>query len=273
VNPRSLLFVPGDRPERVGKALATAADIVIVDLEDAVAADAKPAAREVIRRGWSGLEPGARARVAIRINAMDTPWHAEDTALAGELAGAGLRHVVLPKCEAVAHVQSVATVSPLLQLLPLIESAEGLAAIDRLARCPGVARLVFGHLDFQLDLGMECSEDERELDATRLQLVIASRRANLPPPVDGVTVQVQDSARLQADCERGRRFGFGGKLCIHPRQVDGVNRVFAPTPAQQDWARRVLEASHAHGQGAFMFDGSMVDAPVLARARRYLSIN
>jgi citrate lyase subunit beta / citryl-CoA lyase len=104
----------------------------------------------------------------------------------------------------------------------------------------------------------------------RLALVLASRRAGLPAPIDGVTTALDDGAQLAVDTERSRRFGFGAKLCIHPKQVAAVNASFGPTAAQREWAQRVLDASRSHGNGAFRLDGEMVDAPVLQRARNLL---
>jgi citrate lyase subunit beta/citryl-CoA lyase len=158
-------------------------------------------------------------------------------------------------------------------VLPLVESSQGLHAVDTIARAHGLLRIAFGHLDFQADLGLNCGEDERELDAVRLALVLASRRAGLPSPIDGVTASLDDEDRLAADVERSRRFGFGAKLCIHPRQVAAVNGALGPTSAQRAWALRVLEASRHNGSGAFRLDGEMVDAPVLLRARSFALAN
>jgi citrate lyase subunit beta/citryl-CoA lyase len=241
---RSYLFVPGDRPERVAKALASPAHAVIVDLEDAVAPADKARARRAVVD-----DP----RVLVRINAAGTEWHEDDLAF---LAQRRIGGVVLPQAEEAFTVERVARrVS--VPVVPLVESARGLHAIDLIATARGVARLAFGHLDFQLDIAMQCEDDERE------------RRANLPAPIDGVTVALDDDVRLARDTERSRRLGFGAKLCIHPKQVDTVNTTFAPTPEQLDWARRVIDAATNAG-GAFRLDGRMVDAPVLQRARSLL---
>ncbi|WP_343590374.1 CoA ester lyase [Paracidovorax wautersii] len=266
---RSLLFVPADRPERLPKALASGAHAVIVDLEDAVAPAARPAARTALAAAWSQVPPADRCRVAVRVNGMATQDHAEDLALAQRLAGDGLEALVVPKAEpgpalgALADRLGVA-------LLPLIETAEGAAQLDAIAAAPGVLRLALGHIDLQADLGMACGPDEAELAPLRWSLVLASRRAGLPPPVDGVTTAVGDAERLAADTARARRFGFGGKLCIHPAQLAGVHAAFAPSAAQLDWARRVQQASAQAQGGVCTVDGTMVDAPVLALAQRIL---
>jgi citrate lyase subunit beta / citryl-CoA lyase len=266
---RSFLFVPADRPERLAKALASGAHAVIVDLEDAVAPDHKPAARRELARAWGSLAGEQRALLAVRINAAGTPWHEDDHALLRQLAPRPPGAVMLSKAETAGAIERVAR-SAVAPVLPLIESANGLHALDLIARARGVLRIAFGHLDFQAELGLHCDADERELDAVRLALVMASRRAGLPAPIDGVTTAIDDSARLLADTERSRRFGFGAKLCIHPKQVAAVNESLGPTPAQREWAQRVLDASRSHAEGAFRLDGEMVDAPVLRRARSLL---
>lgn len=269
---RSFLFVPANRPERYAKALASGAGAVIIDLEDAVAPDAKEAARVQLAQGFAALPAGERARVLVRINAGSTPGHTDDLLLLAQLAPLGLAGVVLPKLETVAELGPVAVAAgPACALLPMLESAAGLAALDVLAAGPGITRLVFGNLDFQADLGMACGPDEAELQPVRLALVLASRRAGLATPVDGVTPGTGDLAQVQRDVERSRRGGFGAKLCIHPAQVAAVNTALGPTAAELDWAQRVVEASRNTG-GVTTLDGRMVDAPVLRLAQRTLAL-
>jgi citrate lyase subunit beta/citryl-CoA lyase len=140
-----------------------------------------------------------------------------------------------------------------------------------IAACPAVGRLALGHIDLMADLGVQCGPDERELDSVRFELVLASRLAGRPPPVDGVTAAIDDEALLAADTQRAHRFGFGGKLCIHPRQVAPVHAALAPTAQQLAWARRVVEAAAAAGGGAVRVDGEMVDRPVVLLAQRMLA--
>lgn len=268
---RSFLFVPANRPERYAKALASGAGAVIIDLEDAVAPDGKKAARAQLVGGLAAMPVSDRARVLVRINAGGTPWHEDDLLLVGRLAKEGLGGVVLPKLETVAELGRVAAAAgPACALLPMLESATGLAALDMLAAGPGVTRLVFGNLDFQADLGMACGPDEAELQPVRLALVLASRRAGLATPVDGVTPGTGDLVQAQRDAERSRRSGFGAKLCIHPMQVAVVNTALGPTAAELDWAQRVVEASR-NAVGVTTLDGRMVDAPVLRLAQRTLA--
>ena len=267
----SLLFVPGDRPERFTKALASGADGVIIDWEDAVAPNAKATAREQLAQALPQLEAAEHARLALRINAAGTPWHDDDVAALGELSAQGLKAVVVPKAEQAAALAPVAAaLGPDGVLLPLIESAAGLDGVRALAAAPQVARLVFGHLDFQADLGLACGPDEEELVPVRLQLVLASRLAGLPPPVDGVSTETRDLALVQSHAARSLRGGFGAKLCIHPAQVAAVHAAFAPSAEQADWARRVVAGFEAAQGGVFSIDGRMVDAPVVKLAQRQL---
>lgn len=274
---RSFLFVPGDRPERLAKALAGAADAVILDLEDAVAPAAKPAARAALAQRWPSLSAAERQRLLVRVNAVPAPGHDEDQALLQGLPGlADLAGVMLAKAESAAQLQAVASRLPGLPLLPLIESAQGLLQLPAIAGAPQVLRLVLGHIDLQADLGMACGPDEVELLPARWQLVLASRGAGLAAPVDGVTVALDEPEQTLSDAQRARRLGFGAKLCIHPSQIEAVHRGLAPSAAECDWARRVLAAAEAAGNawgaGALRVDGRMVDAPVLALARRWLAL-
>ena len=138
-------------------------------------------------------------------------------------------------------------------------------SLTTLAAAPGVHRLVFGSIDFQLDLGMRDAHEE-ELLYFRSQIVLASRLAGLAAPIDGVSTAIDDAEALHTDVQRARRLGFGGKLCIHPKQVAGVHRGFAPSADELAWAQRVLAASAAAGGAAIAVDGKMVDKPVLLRA-------
>ncbi len=255
---RSLLFVPGARPDRFDKAAAAGADAIVMDLEDAVAPTDKASARENIRH-W--LTPERRA--VIRINAADTEWFSDDLSLA---ALPGVVAVMLPKAERVEDIVTVMQAGAA-RLLPLIETAAGLAAAMQIASAPGVQCLAFGSIDFQVDLGMrEATEDD--LIVFRSQLILASRLAGIAAPIDGVTTSIDDTERLRIDVARARRLGFGGKLCIHPRQVAEVHRGFAPDAAAVVWARRVVAAA---ADGAVVtVDGKMVDKPVLLRAEAIL---
>lgn len=258
---RALLFVPGDRPERFAKAAGSGADLVILDLEDAVPEDRKTAARDEVVR-WLG---GGSGRGAVRINAVGTSCHEDDV---GALAGlSGLQAVVVPKAndpEALTQI-SRACGAP---VIALVETAGGVLRAAELATAEGVCRLAFGHLDFAADIDAEPSG--ATMDQARAMLVLASRAADLPGPIDGVTTNLDDAAVAEADARRARRLGFAGKLCIHPRQVAAIRQGFRPTAEAVGWARQVIEATESDG-GAVRVDGQLVDAPVIARARAILA--
>lgn len=259
---RSYLFVPADRPERYAKALASGADAVIVDLEDAVAPAAKERARATLA-AW--LDSGG-AGIVVRINAAASPEFDADLAIA---ARPGVVAVVVAKAERVEGLARVRAAAPAAALLPLIETAAGIDRVREIAGAPGVQRLVFGSIDLQLDLGVEGDGDE--LLVFRSALVLASRLAGLDAPVDGVSTAIDDAAALDADTRRARRLGFGAKLCIHPRQVAVVHAAFAPSADELAWAGRVVAAAAAAAGGAVAVDGRMVDRPVLLRAQALLA--
>lgn len=258
---RSYLFVPGDRPERFAKALAAGADVVIFDLEDAVSAANKVQAREHIDRAVS-----EGAEVMLRINGQGTPDFADDLALVSRLR---LRGVMLPKAESIEPLQALAAVTDT-PVIPLIESALGLWQVLEVAGGPGVERLAFGSIDFQVDVG--CDGSDAALLHARSQIVLASRVAGLQAPIDGVSVSLDDAQVITAEAAHSRALGFAGKLCIHPRQVPVVNRVFTPSDVEIAWARRVVEASDKAGGAAVSVDGTMVDLPVLLKAQGLLAM-
>lgn len=269
---RSFLFVPATRPERYAKALASGADAIIIDLEDAVAPPEKIGARNQLASAFEQLGASDRSRTVVRMNALGTPWFGDDLQMLARLVGQGLPAVMLPKADSAQVLQQLAqALGANCALLPLVESLSGWDALDELAAAPQVLRLAFGHLDFQADVGMACGFDEMELVPVRLAMVLATRRAGLAACIDGVTVAIQDAERLQEDVARSRRFGFGAKMCIHPAQVAPVNAAFSPSVAELDWARRVLAAVEAAGGGVVSLDGRMVDGPVVRLAQRTLT--
>jgi len=263
---RSFLFVPGNRPERFLKAIESGADVVVIDLEDSVPLQNKHAARAGVCQALPTLP--ATACLVVRINSPETRIGLQDVqALAAYPQLAGL---MVPKCESTQTLQSVSSLLPGLPLLPIIESAAGYLALPHIALTPHVCRLVVGHIDFLADTGMVGSPDQRELDTLRFQVTICTRAGQLAGAVDGVTVSVGDETLLRADTERAVHFGMGGKLCIHPRQVQGVHAAFKPTKDELVWAQRVIAAMTASAGAAVQLDGKMIDAPVLLQAQRIL---
>ncbi|EME02245.1 CoA ester lyase [Pseudomonas stutzeri] len=261
---RSALFVPATRPERIPKALASGADAVIVDLEDAVAENLKAEARGNLD---AFLAANSDARVLVRINA---PTHAEQAAdLALCARHAGVAGVLLPKVESAVQVALAASCGK--PVWPIVESARGLANLAEIAHAQGVERLSFGALDLGLDLGLAngTAGAERMLDQARYALLLQSRLVGLAAPLDSVFPDIKNLEGLARAAADARDMGFGGLLCIHPSQVAVVHETLMPSAAELDWAQRILAAG-ASGDGVFVVDGQMVDAPVIGRARRLL---
>jgi citrate lyase subunit beta/citryl-CoA lyase len=265
---RSFLFVPGNRPERFEKAARSGADAVVLDLEDAVPLSDKASARAAIKDAWPLLR-GIGVPLVIRMNAVDHAFGNEDLALLAQLDS--IDGVMVPKTESALALDKVHTALPEVPLLPLIESAAGYLALSSIAASAGVQRLVVGHIDFMADTGIRCSDDEAELAPLRFAVAMATSACRLAPAVDGVTVGINDEDQLRRDTQRTLKFGFGGKLCIHPRQIPLVHAVLSPTPEEIAWARRVLEADARSGGAAVQMDGKMVDLPVVLQARRLMA--
>lgn len=260
--PVAWLFVPGDRPDRFAKAMAAGADRVIIDLEDAVRPEAKPAARAAIASAeldWS--------RVAIRINPASSPFWRDDLAF---LPGSRAAAIIVPKAESAAEVaQAFEAAGRSPEMLPQIETALGLDRVDEILHAPGVRRVAFGHLDYALDIGAE--PEWEALTHVRQTLVWRSRLAGKEAPVDSVTPEL-DEAKVAAEAQMVRRLGFGGKLLIHPRQIAPALSAFLPDAARIDWARRVMNAVDDGANGALVLDGRMIDKPVEDAARRILAL-
>jgi len=258
---RSYLFVPGNRPDRFDKAYGAGADAVIVDLEDAVPPQDKAAARNALAAWLLPERP-----VLVRINSVGSEAFDEDLRLCDVPGVAG---IVLPKAETLDAAILGRCTSSGTAIFPLIETAQGIWNARALAQAPCVQRLMFGSIDLQVDLDMDAGEDE--LLYYRSHLVLASRLAGLPSPVDGVSTAIDDLDQLRADTRRARRLGFGAKLCIHPRQLGCVHAALCPSEQETAWARRIVAAAEAARGAAVAVDGKMVDLPVIRKAQRILS--
>ncbi len=267
-NAVTALFVPGDRPERFTKAVASGADVVIIDLEDAVAPEAKANALAAAVRSIAAEAGSEPIRALVRVNPLGSdPYEAEMTALlaAADAPRSGLLGIVVPKAEDAGALEHLRTRLPAhIALVPLIESAAGVVNSVQLARVPGVTRLAFGAIDFALDI--DADGGDRFLDHARAHLVLASRAAGIAAPLDSPCTEIADAGRVADSSLLARNFGFGGKLCIHPAQLASVRTAFAPTEAQIRWARSVVNAEG----GAVQVDGQMIDRPVTERAKRIL---
>ncbi|MFP2768491.1 HpcH/HpaI aldolase/citrate lyase family protein [Oceanisphaera sp. KMM 10153] len=266
---QTLLFVPANRPERFDKALASGADAIIIDLEDAVPAPEKDAACTTLS-GWLDKQPANS--VLLRINGTGSPWFTQDCSLCRSPAVAA---IVVPKAEDPEALKELAHITEK-PLLPFIESALALTRLNEIAAASGVARLLFGKLDLALDLGMDYPPpageplDESAFLYARSQLVICSRVHALAAPLDAIYTAIHDAKGLTTYARQGMRLGFGGFLLIHPAQVAPAQQALAPTSAQISWARHILEAEQRVKGAVVAVSGNMVDTPVMARARRIM---
>ncbi|WP_026923682.1 HpcH/HpaI aldolase/citrate lyase family protein [Glycomyces arizonensis] len=263
MSPVSALYVPGDRPDRFGKAAASGADVVILDLEDAVAADAKAEALANVTAYLADPPPGIALQVRVNAGAAH-----EIEAVRGTGAAVGLR---VPKVEDPRELDAIARLAGGLPLTALIESARGLEAAAAVAAHPAVREVALGEADLASDLG---STDPLVLDHARVRLLIAARAAGLDAPMLSVYPAIRDLDGLRADTERGRALGLRGRVAVHPAQLPVIEAVFAPSEEERAWARAVVDAlEHGPGRGggvATLPDGEMVDPAMLGRARRIL---
>ncbi|OZC55508.1 CoA ester lyase [Rhodococcus sp. 06-621-2] len=253
---RTLLFVPGTRPERFDKAVASGTDLVVLDLEDAVEPSSKSDARENVRK-W--LADGNRA--AVRINSHGSRHWDADLAMVAEHDVV----VMIPKSEDPNVVGRVAAGSP---VIALVETAQGVLVAPQLSAVRGVVRTALGHIDLAAELGIDPDARDALLFA-RSNLVFAAAANGLNAPIDGVTTSLADAEVLRSDLDYAKSLGLGGKLCIHPSQVARSQAAMLPSAADVDWARGIV-ASQVSAGGVANVDGQMVDPPVIARAERIL---
>lgn len=252
------LYVPGNRPDRFDKAVATGADLVILDLEDAVPPADKAAARESVATWLATARTGCLLQVRVNEGSAD-----DLAALAG-LTGFEVR---LPKVESVAQVDRVVTALPGVPVTALLETAYGVAHADAIAAHPAVTRLGLGESDLASELG---TRNDAVLDHARISLLYAARAAGLPAPMLSAYPAIKDLAGLRTDTERGRALGWYGRVAIHPAQLPVIAEVFAPSAADRAWAEEVLAATR-HGGVATLSNGEMVDPAMVGRARAILS--
>ena len=261
---RSVLYVPADKPRALDKVRGLPVDAVIIDLEDAVAPDAKAAARAAVADALAG-DWGGRL-VMLRINGADTPWHEDDRA-AARAAGAGTadRPLLLPKVDGPDAVPADAVA------WAMIETPAGVAAAAAIgAACDG---LVVGTNDLAKDLGTRDAPDRTPL-LHALQATVLGARAAGVPAIDGVYNAFRDEDGLRAECEQGRDWGFDGKTLIHPAQVAVANAAFGPSDEEVDLARRriaAFEAAQAEGRGVAVLDGRIVENLHVDSARAILA--
>jgi citrate lyase beta subunit len=263
---RSLLFAPGNDERKLERALAAGADAVVADLEDAVPAEEKERAREITSNGLAG--GSGETLVTVRLNAAGSALFEDDLRAVASL---DLDALVIPK----ATPEAVAALGPDgPPVIAIVETAAGLRSAYETASSPRVEAFVLGAVDLGLELGLEPRADGQEVLYARSRLVVDSAAAGIRSPFDLVHTDTRDAEGLEAECRMARSFGFRGKACIHPAQVEVVNRVFSPTAEEVARAGRVVEAyerAAEQGRGAVALDGEMIDLPVVERARTILA--
>jgi citrate lyase subunit beta/citryl-CoA lyase len=282
---RTALFVPGNRPDRIDKAMNTSADAVIVDLEDAVPPALKAETRPVV---CEKIGEHNSPRLLVRVNALDTEFAQDDL---DELVVEGLGCIIFPKIEKPEHIRKANQLltdaeairglpTGTISMIALIESALGVEnAFQIISEKTNPARLftvAFGAADFTLDMGIEMSKTGEEIAFPRARLAVACRAAGIEPPLDTpFMIDLKDLDALEADAKSAKQLGFQGKLCIHPNQVDICNRIFSPTDKDIEQAHKIVAAfnqAEAAGTGALQVDGKFIDFPVVKQAQRILKI-
>jgi citrate lyase subunit beta/citryl-CoA lyase len=276
---RSLLFVPGNDERKLRKAGSTTADLVVIDLEDAVAEAEKTGARELVAEAVPRLS--ADVRVAVRVNAIETGRLQDD--IASVTPAAGLSAIVVPKVEAVDTLGAAAEKlvgaereAGTIGLLALVETPLGIVRCeDILASAPPrTITAMLGVADFTAALGVDLTEEGTELLYARQRLIVAARAAGMPGPIDGPYLRLDDPDGLLADSRRSRALGFQGRVALHPRQVEPINRAYSELSDEQlAAAERIVEAferAEASGVASIRVDGRFVDYPVYELAREQL---
>jgi citrate lyase subunit beta/citryl-CoA lyase len=269
---RSLLFTPGDRPEMLRKAPGTGADVLVFDLEDAVAPARKAEAREAVRSILADPAFDPDAEVCVRVNPTTV---AADDDLDGVLRpDARLDSVMLPKVDGPDDVETLARLldehGRELPVIALVETAAGVLHAEAIADADDTDALFFGAEDLSADIGATRTAEGDEVAHARQQVVLAAAAAGVDA-IDTVFTDIDDIEGLRADARRAVQLGFDGKPAVHPDQVEPINEAFVPDEDELAWARRVLEAhreADADDRGVFAVDGQMIDEPLLRRARR-----
>lgn len=267
--PRSMLFLPADKPHMARKIVAIAPDLAVLDLEDAVAVDAKTAARDILAGSLADPEVRGDGLVAVRVNDVGSPWFADDLALVREAAShGGPLAVVVPKVESASTVDRVREALGEIVLVAGIESGLGVADA-RAVLAAGVDGCYFGAEDYVVDVGGRRTAGGAEVLHARSAVLLAAAVSGTFA-VDQAVVAVHDDDRFRSDATQGREIGYGGKICLHPRQVELAHELFSPGLDEVEHARRVIAAAE-RGGGVGTVDGVMVDHVHVRQARRLLA--
>jgi citrate lyase subunit beta/citryl-CoA lyase len=281
---RSFLFAPGNHARKVLKVFDCGADHVILDLEDAVAGTEKVATRALVVEALQRPRQNGASRCGayVRVNAFTTEFCYGD---AVAVVGPGLDGIVLPMVESREQIVAFDWLVGALErerglppggidIIPIIETGKGIAQARAIAAAgTRVKRMAFGAGDYTLDMNMEWTLAESELEHARAELVVASRAAGLEGPLDTVWVHIKDLDGLASSAKRAKQLGFQGKMCIYPPQVERVNAAFTPTETEIAFAKRVVaafEQAEREGSSSIQLDGYFIDYPIVYKARRTL---
>ncbi|MET9799875.1 CoA ester lyase [Streptomyces sp. NPDC006368] len=264
--PLTWLYAPGDRPDVVAKALRSGADVVIVDLEDAVAPHRREYALAATVELLASPHP---VPIHVRLPGPHDTAH-DNTAITALASLPGLAALRIPKVTHGTDIQRIASLAPGLPLHAVLESALAVERAHAIATAhPAVRGITIGEADLRADLGVR---DDSGLDWSRSRVVVAARAAGLPPPTQSIHPDIRDLDGLAASCAHGRALGFLGRAAIHPRQLPVIERAYLPTPEEVAAAEEVVEAAEA-GTGALALpDGRFVDAAIVAAAHRTLAL-
>lgn len=278
VNFHSWMFVPGSDSQKIEKVQHLPVDVVIYDLEDAVALTKKESARINVREALQNNLPKYNV---VRVNGVNTPYFKDDLE---EIVSHGLKAIMLPKSETKEQIlllerilhqaeEEYEIMQPI-EIVPLIESANGVCGAAEIAAASSrVKCLAFGSIDYALDIEAELTEEGFELLYARSHLVNVSRAAGIEQPIDAVYPDIHNLDGLQKETKFVKKLGFQGKLVIHPKQVDVINEVFMPSKEEIESAQLIMSTykqSIQAGLGAIQVNGKMVDAPVIERAKKTL---
>lgn len=274
---RSVLYMPGSNPRALEKGKGLPADALILDLEDAVAPDAKADGRREIAKALADRAGYGRRELVVRVNGLDTPWGHEDL---GAMAKAGADAILLPKVDGAETVRQARRVlaqagaSAELPIWCMMETPRGVLHAEEIADEPGVECLVMGTSDLTKDLHAQHTAMRLPMLPSLGICLLAARAARISI-VDGVHLDLNDEEGFATACRQGRELGFDGKTLIHPKQIEPANAAFGPSPADVAWARKIIaafEEARAAGKGVVVVDGKLVENLHVAEARRLVGL-
>jgi citrate lyase subunit beta/citryl-CoA lyase len=282
---RTALFVPGNRPDRIEKAFNTEADVIIIDLEDAVPLSEKESSRSNVREKVTQF---ANRMILVRVNALGSPFIKGDL---NETIIEGVNGIILPKVEKTDDIHNINKLllevekkrslpEGAIRVFPLIESAPAVQhvydIVSTKTKPERILTVAFGAADYTLDMGIAMTMGGHELHYARSKIAIACRAAGIAPPIDTpFMIDLKNTEALLSDAMRAKELGFQGKLVIHPKQIDPCNRLFSPTPEEIAKAEKIVQAfeeAEAAGMAAIQLEGKFIDYPIVKRSKDILAL-